>query len=145
MDCLRQIKWIPTTSRKNVSPTPKCNSMVFGLTRRPFYGYVEAKANDDYPEVFSYLQELIQKEHPEFEYTSITLNYNLQCQPHNDKNNKGPSMIIGLGFYEGGELVIEGINYDIKNKVLIFNGAEKEHWTNPFTGDRYSVVYYSVK
>ena len=57
---------------------------------------------------------------PDFSFTTIQLNKNRQCLPHVDKNNIGDSVIVALGDFEGGELLIEGKTYDIHNKCLLF-------------------------
>jgi hypothetical protein len=52
-------------------------------------------------------------------------------------------MIVGLGDYIGGELNIEGEQLDIHYKPVEFDGWNKMHWTMPFIGDRYSLVWFS--
>ena len=52
-------------------------------------------------------------------------------------------MIVGLGDYSGGELVVEGELHDIRYKPLEFDGWQRKHWTAPFTGERYSLVWYT--
>ena len=80
-----------------------------------------------------------------FTWTTIQLNLNYASKPHVDGNNRGPSQIIGLGDYKGGEMLIWGLGkVDIKDKWTEFNGT---HWhqTYPFpTGSRYSFVFFSI-
>ena len=92
------------------------------------------------------------KEIAEFEFTTIQFNKNYQCAKHIDGNNVGISRIIGLGDYEGGELLVyfDGPDeaptvIDIKNKFYEFNGSEYWHETAPFTGTRFSLVYFSLE
>ena|ERR1700758_1851180 len=139
---LRAMKWKKTWNRKNVSDNG-CYSMVFGITRVPFSGYCYAVNNEKYPELYKSLIEFAKTYFPSFQYTSITINKNLQCKPHKDKSNKGPTIIVGLGNYEGGEFIVGDIQFDIKNKMCLFDGANMEHYTMPFTGERYTLVYYS--
>jgi len=106
--------------------------------------YQEGANNKKYPQVYDSLKKLIHHIDPNFKYNSITINRNFKCRPHYDKNNKSPSMIIGLGDYEGGELVIEKCEFDIKNNPVIFNGGSGLHWVNEFIGDRYTIVYYNI-
>ena len=80
----------------------------------------------------------------DFVFSTITINYNLRCIPHKDGGNAGISCLTTLGNYEGGELVIEKTEWDIKHKPLIFNGGSCLHATAPFVGDRWSVVYYKI-
>jgi len=106
--------------------------------------FQEGNNNNKYPAVYEQLKKLINHIDPDFTYTSITLNHNFKCLPHYDKKNKSPSIIIGLGDYTGGELIVEDCKIDIHFRPLIFNGSVCEHSTADFTGDRYTVIYYSI-
>ena len=68
------------------------------------------------------------------------------CKPHYDSHNRGPSLLCAFGDYEGGELVIhEGDlsgNYDVRHNPLTTDFSKVLHSVKPFTGNRYSVVYY---
>jgi hypothetical protein len=78
-----------------------------------------------------------------FAWTSMAINFGTVSAPHVDKNRKGSvSIIMGLGDYTGGDFVQGGINYDIKNKILLFDGAV-EHHSMPFEGDRISIVFFT--
>jgi hypothetical protein len=79
-------------------------------------------------------------------FTSIQVNCNYICAPHKDHGNIGQSFIIGFGDYTGGELCIDSDKnaYDIRSGLL-FNGSEKLHWTKPWTGTRYSLVFSTLK
>ena len=83
--------------------------------------------------------------YPEFKFSGVMLNKNFECEPHKDKGNEGMVKIIGLGEYEGGELVVEGIEHDIKHKEANFEASTKEHYVKKFNGDRYSVVLFQHK
>jgi len=103
----------------------------------------------EYREIYKKAKELISKELPDFEYTSIQVNKNVKCGKHIDRYNKKDSAIIGLGDYTEGELRIYDKkgghdNINIKNNFHIFNGSNY-HETLDWTGTRYSVVYFSVK
>ena len=78
---------------------------------------------------------------------NITLNHNLKCLPHFDKN-KGDSIIIGLGNYTGGRLILHHTDTDLEyidiyNKPFKFNGKSIKHSTQEFIGNRWSVIYYT--
>lgn len=88
----------------------------------------------------------------DFKFTSIQFNKNYQIAKHIDRFNAGKSYIIALGDYEGGELLVyfEGkdsppTKVDIKNKFFTFDGYKYYHEVAPFTGNRISLVYYSVE
>lgn len=80
-----------------------------------------------------------------FRFTTVMVNYNYKTKTHIDKNNIGDSVIVGLGDYKGGDLLVEGKAYNIKYRPLQFNGAELEHGTAPYTGNRYSLVFFRTK
>lgn len=78
-------------------------------------------------------------------YTSITVNQNYETKPHYDSNNVGTSYIVGFGLYDGGDLHVEPHgSFNIAAEGVLFNGAESLHWTAPFQGDRYSLVFYTA-
>jgi hypothetical protein len=122
-----------------------CESITFGHARQLFTKNAPLVAklpNRKYPEVLKLLEKVALHYFPDFSYDTITLNHNIQCLPHYDGRNVGESFIIGFGEYTGGELVIEGQEFDIRYKPLLFNGASMKHWSNQWKGDRWSAVYY---
>jgi hypothetical protein len=102
---------------------------------------------------------LMKKYDPSFKYTHITLNYNLRCKRHTDGGNEGPSYIAAFGNFIGGELIVgtdqtnqsggtkktsSSDRYlDLKSRFVKFNGKTQPHETASFTGDRYTLVYYT--
>lgn len=52
-------------------------------------------------------------------------------------------MIVGLGNYTGGEILVEGKPYPIRYTALEFDGWNQLHWTSPFKGERYSLVWFT--
>tara|TARA_R110000782_G_scaffold266982_1_gene361926 strand:- start:1638 stop:2189 length:552 start_codon:yes stop_codon:yes gene_type:complete len=101
------------------------------------------KANTNKPEVFELLvllgSEIVPKDIP---FTCIQLNKNYQSKPHRDKNNIGKSMTLSLGEFSGGELNVDGINFQTKHSPIIFNAGEQLHYNLPIIGERYSVTYF---
>ena len=91
------------------------------------------------------LFDAVYKMHPWIE--QITVNYNLQCTPHVDKN-EGESLFAMFGDFEGGALAVdtpEGLQtFTAKNTWHCFNGRH-QHWTQAFSGDRWSIVAYKKK
>jgi hypothetical protein len=98
------------------------------------------------PELYSHLLDFGETYVKDISWNAITLNQNFLCKPHYDKHNRGPSFLCAFGDYEGGELVIhEGDlsgNYDLRHNSLITDFSKVLHSVTPFTGNRYSVVYY---
>eukprot|EP01050_Picozoa_sp_SAG11_P018929 SAG11_NODE_2938_length_2822_cov_388.174807_1_plen_549_part_10 len=86
-----------------------------------------------------------------FPYTCIQINKNPPQNCHIDKNNEGPSYIIGLGDYShtaqdcyGGWLWIEGRGpVDIKNKWVLFDGNIPHGTIGNYVGTRYSLIYFT--
>ena len=101
-----------------------------------------SRYNKKFPELYKNIKLLIKYYYPNFKYTTIQVNKNVMSMPHVDKNNVGPSKIIALGDFTGGELYIEGVPFNIKNKWKSFNG-NKGHWVSPFKGERYSLVFFT--
>lgn len=40
-------------------------------------------------------------------------------------------------------MMVEGERHDIRYKQLEFNGWTQRHWTLPFEGERYSLVWFT--
>lgn len=80
-------------------------------------------------------------------FTSIQVNDSYPCSPHKDKHNEGMSYIVAFGNYTGGELVLKMPNdteFSIWHRPMLFNGSEIEHWTKPFQGRRWSIVFFTT-
>lgn len=104
-----------------------------------------------YKELFDSTNEWFNRTYPYFfDYTTIQYNKNNKCAKHKDSKNVGESIIIGLGDYEGGRLIIydymgqDKVYVDIKNKFFKFNGSEYAHETEEFTGNRITLVFFSI-
>lgn len=39
--------------------------------------------------------------------------------------------------------MVEGEPFDIKYAPMEFNGWEERHWTRPFAGERFSLVWFT--
>ena len=78
----------------------------------------------------------------DFTYTSVQVNDNYQSAPHKDKGNSGISAIVGFGDYSRGELIIEEQPVNIRHQVCFFDGSMYTHETAPYTGDRFSLVFF---
>ena len=104
------------------------------------------------PYIYEELKEFAHLYFPYFNWTEIQVNFNWASPPHYDKGNIGESLIIGLGDYTGGELCIE--KYDdecswvesinIHDKIYKFDGGKYKHWTEPYKGNRMSIVFYNI-
>eukprot|EP01035_Chromulina_nebulosa_P017159 gene17159-22674_t len=77
---------------------------------------------------------------------TIAINRHAQFKPHRDSgagNGQSPSLIVGLGDYSGGELLVEGVIHDIRYHPLTFDGWSQRHSTLSFVGERYTLVWFT--
>lgn len=86
------------------------------------------------------------KKHVQIPFTSIQVNQNMNCSEHLDRGNQGLSYIVGFGEYpEGGGLWVENYSYNIRYHPLLFDGSQMRHKTEVWRGDRYTIVFHTVK
>lgn len=109
----------------------------------------QPKANALFPQLVKAAFALEQALLPDREPSStIAVNRNAQFRPHVDSGagaGQSTSLIVGLGDYTGGGLVVEGKEYDIRYHPMEFNGWTQRHWTLPFEGERFSLVWFTPK
>ena len=119
-------------------------SQCFGVVRQRNQTYCGSRMNCMRPALYDLLIRLgNQILPPDFSYVSIQVNQNYETKPHKDVGNKGLSCILGFGDYEGGDLVIENAEISIKNRLCFFDGSLYTHWTKPYTGNRFSIVFHT--
>ena len=143
---LNKIEFPVNKTRANVKRTSRTKvlGMAVGVVQVRFRDYARlSKYTRDHPHIVKALVDFAKQTIPNFRFTTIQINKNNQTALHVDRNNLGPSAMIGLGNYEGGEIWIadEGIK-SFKNKFCFFDGNEP-HGTMPFTGTRYTLVYFT--
>jgi len=159
---LIDLKFPKNTSRKNVLQEGDRNYTGFVLGYiRLMYGWgkkwgwsVQISKNTYYEKhlkIYELSKDLAAELIPDFEFSTIQYNKNYKIAKHIDKRNSGVSYIIGLGDYEGGELLVyfDGKDkpptpVDIKNKFFTFDGSKYWHEVADFTGNRISLVYYNI-
>lgn len=75
------------------------------------------------------------------------VNANASFLPHVDSgrgSGQSLSLIVGLGDYDnGGEIWVEDYSHDIRYRPLEFDGWSSRHWTQPYRGERFSLVFFS--
>ena len=118
----------------------------FGDNRR---GWNYFKTNKAYPEIFKALVAFGNRIVPKgWEYQTITLNHGVKAKKHVDSKNSGKSVIIGIGDFTGGEIGVwrsddtHPVYKNLHDKPIMFNGGLLPHETQPFEGDRYTMVFY---
>ena len=78
--------------------------------------------------------------------TMCAINRSARFRPHLDAGagfGQRTSLIVGLGDYSGGDLVVERVEKNIRYAPLEFDGWRERHWTLPFKGERFSLVWFT--
>mmetsp|Transcript_26688 Transcript_26688/g.53382 ORF Transcript_26688/g.53382 Transcript_26688/m.53382 type:complete len:496 (+) Transcript_26688:44-1531(+) len=117
-----------------------------------------------YPEVAQLFNQYLLDRLPQglesFKWTSLNVNCNYAAKLHRDGNNFGPSFIKAFGDFTGGRLKYwpeddrqvdkldklkesQAVEIDLKNNLALFSG-NCAHAVGNFTGERYSIVYFTV-
>ena len=82
--------------------------------------------NNKFPEWLLACQRLIAAVDKKLVWNCIQVNKNQQTALHWDSYNEGPSVIVGLGDYEGGALLLHykdgPVPYSVKESFLHFDG-----------------------
>ena len=121
-------------------------SQAFGVIRRWSYRPWLSRNTWMRPRLWQLLQEWGAAHLPAgFTYDAIQVNVDFQSKAHKDKGNLGDSYIVGFGDYTGGELNVSEAAHDIRHRGHLFNGAREWHWTSPWQGTRYSLVFFSIE
>ena len=89
-------------------------------------------------------------------WTTVTMNNNMTCKPHQYANHVGPTMILAVGDFEGGDVYVwnEGTKHKMNDvgkatkinvRTLQHFDGRKLHATEAFKGWRVSFVWYTQK
>ena len=125
---------------------PKFRGYILGTCKGRFGRSKEglSRMTKKYPNQWESIKEWAYENVPhDVEWNCIQVNKNLVCPVHKDKNNVGNSFIVSFGDYEGCNLVVEGVEHDIR-KGLVFDGYTQEHYNTPLiSGTKYSLVFFT--
>lgn len=123
-------------------------SQTFGTVNKRCLPVDYSRQNWLRPKLLFHLQEFAER-YVDIPWTSITVNQNYSCGKHRDKGNKGESFLVAFGTYSGGDLLIhEGDlsgNHNICHRPIKTDFSKVLHSVAPFTGNRYSLVFYTLK
>ena len=136
---------VPKTLRLNTKLNTKDQKygMCIGAIKTYFKGVCASQDCVSRPKLTDLLVRWMRQHKPDFHFTSIQVNKDYQSALHVDSNNMGPSYIVGLGDYIGGELWQEGRGaLDVKGKFVETDG-NVPHATLPFAGTRYTLVFFT--
>jgi tRNA U38,U39,U40 pseudouridine synthase TruA len=106
-----------------------------------------SRGNDLFPELIQAvfdLERAIAPDRPPS--TMVAINRRASFLPHTDAGagfGQSKSLIVGLGDYRGGQLAVEEKKADIRYAPLTFDGWRERHWTLPFQGERFSLVWFT--
>ena len=130
----------------------KGRSQAFGVIRRWSYRPFLARNTWMRPHLYQMLLDFAECNlPPDFTWDGITVNDNYQSAMHRDKGNEAMSMTVSFGNFTGGELaILDGRpgggqrEYDTRHKLYSFHGCRDVHWTTPFEGRRFCLVFYKI-
>jgi diketogulonate reductase-like aldo/keto reductase len=133
-------------SFKRMNKTNKTGSFTVGYM--PGHNKnVEPKGNILFPNLMREIFKLENIIKPNRSSSSCcAVNCNAKFMPHKDSgagNGQQISLIVGLGNYNGGQLGVEGEVHNIRYNPIEFDGWKQRHWTLPFEGERFSLVWFS--
>lgn len=147
-EILEELESRPIAENKYRNIAGDGRSQSFGLVNRRCVPVDYSRQNWLRPKLLYHLQEFAKK-YVDIPWTSITVNQNYQCQPHRDKGNQGVSFLVSFGDFTGGELELhEGTSlglHDIRHKPMKMDFSKVLHSVKPFSGNRYSLVFYTLK
>lgn len=149
LDLLEGIEKFPARSERKCICTPRQKTKPMGFALGSVFAMgqgqlMASRYNTKYAELYEACCKMIEAHNPDFKWNCIQINKNQRCAPHKDTNNEGMSIIIGLGNYTGGWLVVNDVPIKIKDKFVEFDGKQT-HYTKPFRGTRYSIIFFTVK
>ena len=82
--------------------------MHFGIIRDVNCGnWQGARGSVTYPNISNLLDKIALEHFPDFKYTKMQINKNVNCKMHFDVSNVGNTCIFTLGKFEKGELQVE--------------------------------------
>ena len=147
-DILKELERVPISVNKYRNVAGDGRSQAFGVVGRRGLPCDYSRQCWLRPYLYKLLLEFGSK-HITHPYTSITVNQNFRAAPHRDKGNISVSTVVAFGEYEGGQLeIFEGEKkgvWDVKHQPVITDFSKALHSVRDFTGNRYSLVYYTAK
>lgn len=169
---LRLWSFRQNTARINVLPKGELSvrsEMVGVLHTRMYAKCGVAAATRDFPAFTRLLCRYVRDNPPEgleeserFPFTTICVNKGYAAARHRDNNNVGISIVRALGDFQGGRLLYwardpgprvcpdvrsldpeSAVTMDVGSKFCFVDGR-KAHEVEPFIGERYSLVYFTI-
>lgn len=147
-EIIREIQRLPIERNNYRKVAGEGRSQVWGLVNRRCLPPDYSRQCWKRPYLYKLLLDFA-RDYIDIPFTSITLNQNYKADKHRDNGNEGESIVISFGDFQGGELKIyegplEG-THDIRHKPIKADFSKIYHSVEPFTGNRYSLVFYTLK
>lgn len=146
-DIIQELERLPISTNNYRVKTGNGRSQTFGLVNRRCLPPDYSRNNWRRAYLYHLLLEFADK-YVDISYNAITVNQNFRAGKHYDQHNTGLSYIVAFGGYTGGDLLIhEGDlsgNHSIWCKPIKADFSKILHSVDFFTGDRYSLVFYTL-
>jgi hypothetical protein len=87
-------------------------------------------------------------EGPVSPFLSLVVNLNIRSEAHKDRMDKNVCLVIPIGDFSGGELVLveQGLVLELgSGDLVVFRSAEATHFNLDYTGERASMVLHTDK
>lgn len=161
-------KWMFRKNDARLNVMPEGTNFVFsdtlGLLRTRDGRYIATEPTVTFPNVFALFNQWLRDNRPaqydrDFPFTSISVNSAYAARIHRDQNNHGPSIGVAFGDFEGGRLEYwheddKSLDFDqllsVPHSMMetgkgqcLFDGR-RAHAVEPFTGERFSLVFFSI-
>ena len=114
------------------------------------YLTVRKQHGEEHNQVWDLCRDLIHSVIPDAIYNALAITRGFRGSPHVDLHDKTFQHVIAFGDFEGGqlcceldELGTETVAIDVNSRFGRIDGRSV-HWVNGWSGERYSVVYYST-
>ena len=126
----------------------KGRSQAFGIIRRWSYRPHLARNTWGRPRLWQLILDFA-AEHVPIPWDGCTVNDCYESREHTDKGNQGQSYTVSFGNFTGGLLAVRGqggtlAQIDTRHTGYLFDGSKHVHWTTPFQGQRFCLVFYSI-
>lgn len=104
------------------------------------------KLKTEHPYLMDIFNEFRDLYFPGFDFNQVQINRNFSMKKHLDSKNLGKSYLVSFGDYIGGQTRVyrdnDYVDLDSNCNPVTFNGSKYYHEVLPFTGTRYSLVFY---
>lgn len=146
-DIIKELERRPIENNKYRKKSGEGRSQTFGVVNRRCLAPDYSRHNWLRPYLYKLLLDF-GKKHVSIPFNAITVNQNYRASAHRDRGNIGESYLVAFGKYTEGELEIQegtlkGL-HNVKYTPLITDFSKVLHEVKPFSGNRYSLVFYQL-